>query len=453
MNLLKVLLVDDEQDALEAMQTGLQAEKNYRILTASSCKEALKKIKTGKVDLIVTDLKLKDGSGLDIVQYVQENLPNIAIIIITAHGSVETAIKAIRSGAYDYLQKPIRLAQLKRLISRISENIFLRRENEKLKIRLGMQTGSVAMIGQSPKFREIIDLIEQVAPAQSTILISGESGTGKEVAATAIHNASLRRDKPFVKINCGAIPENLIEAELFGYEKGAFTGAYNQKKGKIELAHQGTLFLDEIGDLPKSMQVKLLRVLQSGELEHLGGTKTIKVDVRVIAATNLELERLVSEGNFRDDLYYRLNVIAIHMPPLREREEDIAYLAQYFIDTYNQINQKNIEGIDPQVIMLMKRYPWNGNIRELENMIERAVVLARDNILRRHHFPLLDRNGQDANLRISLAPDMSLPEIEKAAIKRSLKYYNYDKNKTALSLQIGLATLYRKLKEYGLEES
>lgn len=453
MSQINILLVDDETDALEAMQTGLKIEKNYRILTAASCKEALNKIKAEKIDLVVTDLKLKDGSGLDIVQHIQENFSHIAIIIITAHGTVETAIKAIRGGVYDYLQKPIRMAELKRLISRIAENIILRRENERLKMRLGLHRDAVAMIGNSPKFREIIDLIEQVAPAQSTVLITGESGTGKEIAASAIHYSSQRADKPFVKINCGAIPENLIEAELFGYEKGAFTGATSQKKGKIELADQGSLFLDEIGDLPKPMQVKLLRVVQNGELEHLGGTRTIKVDVRIIAATNQDLERLVQDGLFRDDLYYRLNVIAIHMPPLREREEDIAFLAQHFIEKYNRINQKSIEGIDPQVLTLMRRYPWNGNIRELENMIERAVVLARDNILQRPHFPLLGRLDKDSDSSISVTPDMSLQEIEKQAIKRALKFHGYDKNKTALSLQIGLATLYRKLKEYGLDDS
>jgi DNA-binding NtrC family response regulator len=271
MGKLKLLLVDDEKDALDAMRMGLEGEKSYDIKTSLSRNEAINIIKSSPVDIVVTDLKLKDGSGLDIINFIQEKCPGISLIIITAYGSVESAIEAIRGGAYDYLQKPIRLVELKRLLNRLTDTIILKKENEKLRKQLGGYQTYPKIIGNSPNFREILDLIKQVAPAQSTILITGESGTGKELIASAIHDLSLRKDKSFIKINCGAIPENLIEAELFGYERGAFTGAQKQKKGKVELAHQGTLFLDEIGDLPKNMQVKLLRVLQNGELEHLGG--------------------------------------------------------------------------------------------------------------------------------------------------------------------------------------
>jgi transcriptional regulator with PAS, ATPase and Fis domain len=298
----------------------------------------------------------------------------------------------------------------------------------------------------------VLEIIKQVAPAQSTILISGDSGTGKEVVADTIHYLSPRRSKAMIKINCGAIPENLIEAELFGYEKGAFTGAHKQKKGKIELAHHGTLFLDEISELPRPMQVKLLRVLQNGELEHLGGTTTINVDVRIIAATNADLEKLVKEGQFREDLFYRLNVISIHLPTLQEREEDIIALTQHFINKFNKINHKAIESIDPAVIRAMKDYRWKGNIRELENMVERAVVLSTDKILKLHHFPQLRNIQNDQNAQLKLDAGASLAEIEKQAIKRTLRFYQYDKNKTAMSLQIGLATLYRKMKEYGLDQ-
>ena len=451
MEKLKVLLVDDEKDALDAMQMGLEVEKSYEIMTSLTRNDAINIIKTSSIDIVVTDLKLKDGSGLDIVNYIQEKYPEISIIVVTAFGSVETAIDAIKGGAYDYLQKPIRLSELKRAIARLAEMIHLKNENEKLKQQLGNRHQQPQLIGSSAKFREILDLIQQVAPAQSTILITGESGTGKEMVASAIHYSSTRNNKPFTTINCGAIPENLIEAELFGYEKGAFTGAQKQKKGKIELAHHGTLFLDEIGDLPKNMQVKLLRVLQNGELEHLGGTTTIKVDVRILAATNADLEKMVKDGTFREDLYYRLNVITIHMPPLREREEDIVYLTQHFIEKYNLINQKNVEGLDPNVLVEMKRYPWKGNIRELENMIERAVVLSKEKMLKLHHFPLLISAPFGNSNEIKMEAGLSLAEVEKEAIKKTLRYHRYDKNKTAMSLQIGLATLYRKMKEYGLE--
>jgi transcriptional regulator with PAS, ATPase and Fis domain len=339
------------------------------------------------------------------------------------------------------------------VIDRLTEIIFLKKENERLKLQLSEQQDCPQLIGSSQKFKEILELIKQVAPAQSTVLITGESGTGKEILALAIHHSSLRHSKPFIKINCGAIPETLIESELFGYERGAFTGAQKQKKGKIEIAHQGTLLLDEIGELPKNMQVKLLQVIQNGELEHLGGTSTIKIDVRIIAATNADLEKMVKEGTFREDLFYRLNVITINMPPLREREEDIVYLAQYFIDKYNLINQKSVEGIDTKVIREMIGYPWKGNIRELENMIERAVVLSKDKMLRLHHFPLLTSSTDDNIMGFKIEAGMSFAEIEKEAIKRTLRYHHDDKNKTAMSLQIGLATLYRKMKEYGLDNN
>ncbi len=451
MNKLKILLIDDEKDALDAMRIGLSTEKSYQIQVAPSRNDAINIIKSGLIDIVVTDLKLKDGTGLEILTFIQENFPKISVIIVTAYGSIDSAVKAIRGGAYDYLQKPIRLTELKRVLSRIAENINLKKENEKLRKQLKGKNYNSPLLGYSAKFKQILNLIEQVAPAQSTILIMGESGTGKELVASAIHYASPRHDKPFVKINCGAMPETLIESELFGFEKGAFTGAQKQKKGRIETAHKGTLFLDEIGDLPKNMQVKLLRVLQNGELEHLGGTETITVDVRIVAATNSDLEKMVEEGSFRDDLYYRLNVISISMPPLREREEDIIYLAQHFIDKYNLINQKEIEGLAPKVVGKMKQYPWKGNIRELENMIERAVVLAREKTLQLHHFPELNSDVQETSDSYIMPAGSSLAEIEKEAIEKTLISHQYDKNKTAMSLQIGLATLYRKIKTYGLE--
>ena len=369
MNAKTILIVEDERAALEALEIGLKTEQ-WQIATASSRNEALNLLKSERIDLVVTDLKLKDGSGLDILNYIKAHHPRVSLIVITAHGSVDSAIEAIRGGAYDYIQKPFRMAELRRVIQRLGETILLRRENELLRQQLQGSQSLPELVGQSPRFRKIIEFIKQIAPAQSTVLITGESGTGKEVAATAIHHYSNRRGGPFVKINCGAIPENLLESELFGYEKGAFTGAQKQKKGKIELADDGTLFLDEIGDLARPMQVKLLRVLQDGEIERVGGTVTIQTDVRIVAATNTDLAEKVARGEFREDLFYRLNVISIDMPSLRERPEDVPLLAQYFVEKYNQINQKSVEGIAPEVLEIMKRYPWKGNVRELENMIE-----------------------------------------------------------------------------------
>lgn len=448
---LHILIVEDERAALEALEIGLKTEQ-WQIATASSRNEALNLLKSERIDLVVTDLKLKDGSGLDILNYIKAHHPRVSLIVITAHGSVDSAIEAIRGGAYDYIQKPFRMAELRRVIQRLGETILLRRENELLRQQLQGSQSLPELVGQSPRFRKIIEFIKQIAPAQSTVLITGESGTGKEVAATAIHHYSNRRGGPFVKINCGAIPENLLESELFGYEKGAFTGAQKQKKGKIELADDGTLFLDEIGDLARPMQVKLLRVLQDGEIERVGGTVTIQTDVRIVAATNTDLAEKVARGEFREDLFYRLNVISIDMPPLRERPEDVPLLAQYFVEKYNQINQKSVEGIAPEVLEIMKRYPWKGNVRELENMIERAVVLAQEKYLGLHHFPDLAGGVGAPQHGIGAEIGMSLAEIEKLAIERTLQYFHFDKNKTAMILQIGLATLYRKIKEYELPE-
>jgi len=448
----KILLVDDEVDALDAMRMGLSSDSRFKVVTATSRNTAINTLKFEEnIGIVVTDLKLRDGSGLDIVQYIQENLPHTAIIIVTAYGSIDSAVKAIRGGAYDYLQKPIRMADLKRLINRISENIQLKRENERLRNQLRDLSARPPLIGHSSRFHQIVEFVKQVAQAQTTVLIMGDSGTGKEVIADAIHFFSTRHNKPFIKINCGAIPENLMESELFGYEKGAFTSAYKQKKGKIELAHEGTLFLDEIAELPKSMQVKLLRVLQNGEFERLGGTTTLKSDVRLIVATNADLTALVKNGNFREDLFYRLNVISIKIPTLRERLEDIPVLTQYFIQKYNSKNNKNIEGVDPAVLKEMYRYEWKGNIRELENMIERAVVLSQDRILKLHHFPNLTMHDASVSHEANSAGLFSLEVIEKNAIVRTLQYHNFDKNKTAMTLQIGLATLYRKLKQYQID--
>ena len=451
MNLIKLLIIDDETDALHALEIGLKSME-YDIAVAASVSEALAKIKKENPDLVITDLKLKDGDGLEILNFIEENYPLISVIVMTAFGSVDTALKAIRGGAIDYIQKPFRMQDLKRIISRIAENINLRKEIELLKGQLAENVQQNRFIGKSAAIHQIIKTARQVASAQSSILITGESGTGKEVLAQYIHNYSPRSNGPFVDINCGAIPENLMEAELFGFEKGAFTGANRQKRGKLELANNGTLFLDEIGELPKALQVKLLRVLQNGEFDRLGSTDKIKVNLRIITATNRDLEEMIDSGEFREDLYYRLNVISFHLPPLRERAEDIPLLTQHFIQKYNQFNQKNIVGLEPEVLEAMTSYFWKGNIRELENMIERAIVISSDALLKLEHFPVLKKSVQHATDAVSFEVGMALTDIEREVIENTLKNYNYDKTKTAKTLKIGLATLYRKIKEYGIEE-
>jgi two-component system, NtrC family, response regulator AtoC len=451
MKAIKILLVDDEVDTLQALKLGLEDEE-YAIFTAPSRNEALNLAKSEELDIVITDLKLKDGSGLDLLQYLQDQQPHIPVIIMTAYGSIESTKVALRSGAYDYLAKPFSLSDLKRILAKLVEVITLRKENERLKLLLGRSSESPVIIGASPALKNILDMVEQVAPSRSTVLITGETGTGKEIIASTLHHKSPRADKPFVKINCGAIPENLLEAELFGYERGAFTGAMKQKPGKVELAHLGSLFLDEIGDLAPAMQVKLLRFLQSGEYERLGGTALLKADVRIIAATNRNLEDLVAQNIFREDLYYRLNVITITLPPLRDRPADIKQLAHFFLQKYNEINNKAVEKIDDQVLAQMLTYPWRGNVRELENMMERAVVLAKGTELKMSHFPSLLVGMEGFELSLGPMAGSSLAEIEKMAIEQTLRYQNYDKQKSAMTLQIGLATLYRKIKEYQIED-
>jgi len=447
---LRVLIVDDEEDTVQALNIGLK-DTGYLIKTTTKFNDAINILRSEEMDVVVTDLKLKDGNGLEILNFVQENGLNISVIIITAYGSVESAVEAIRGGAYDYLVKPFRISELKKLLTRLNETILLRRENELLKQRLKAAPEIPKLIGVNPKFRQLLDLVKQIAPSKSTILIVGETGTGKEMIAQTIHGYSNRSGKPLVTINCGAIPETLLEAELFGHEKGAFTGAVKQKKGKIEVADGGSIFLDEVGELTLAMQVKLLRILQSGEFERIGSNTTLKADVRFMAATNTNLEEYVKAGKFRDDLFYRLNVISIKVPPLRERVDDIPYLVQHFIDKYNQLNNKNVQGVDADVLKLMMQYGWRGNIRELENMIERAVVLCQEKTLKMYHFPILAAGIKDTQKTVSVEVGVPLAEIERSAILKTLQYYDYDKQKSARSLQIGLATLYRKIKDYKIE--
>ncbi|GAB4339189.1 MAG: sigma-54 dependent transcriptional regulator [Calditrichia bacterium] len=449
MEQIRILIVDDEPNALSALKLGLN-DPGYIIDTAETYYSALDFLLGNTYDILLADLKLPDGMGMDFLHYVRENNLLTKVVIFTAYSSVESALEAIKGGAFDYLVKPVRLTDLKRVVSRAADMVRLQKENEQLRKQLSLNQNKPVLIGNSVSFRNLIQTVRQIAPSKSTVLLLGENGTGKEVIAEAIHYYSNRAEQPLIKINCGAIPENLLESELFGYEKGAFTGAVRQKKGMIELAEGGTLFLDEIAELSPPLQVKLLRVLQNGEFQRLGGTTVQRCDIRFIAATNQDLVKLVEEKKFREDLYYRLNVIRIEIPPLRERIDDIPLLAYYFLNKYCQINQKEIDSISQDVIGCMKRYPWRGNIRELENMMERAVVFCRTKELGIESFPdLRDYLGAKTE-KLQFEVGMSLEELEKKAIIQTLAYTKFDKTKAAKLLKIGTATLYRKLKTYNI---
>ena len=369
----KILIVDDELNMRLVLQAMLKKE-GYAVTTASNGLEALKILKADQMDIVVTDLKMPKLDGMGLLDEIIRDYPSIPVIIITAHGTIATAVDALKKGAFDYITKPFEQDELKQVIQKA---VKTRRLDEDEALLNPDDIDRYGIIGSSDRITEIFETIKRVAPTTTTILITGETGTGKELIARAIHRNSPRKNNPFIKINCAAIPESLMESELFGYEKGAFTGAATKKQGRFELAHKGTLFLDEVGELPKDMQVKLLQVIQEQEFERVGGLQTIKVDVRLITATNRNLFEDVKDGRFREDLYYRLNVIPAHLPPLRERKEDIPVLIDFFIEKFNKKLDRSVKYIDEKVTNLLIQYAWPGNIRELENLVERMILMAR----------------------------------------------------------------------------
>jgi DNA-binding NtrC family response regulator len=383
--------------------------------------------------------------GLVFLKTVKKINPYLPVIIITGHGSVETAVEALKEGAFDYLSKPVRLKEVLRHASRALEVQALKLENVNLRKRLKRMSLPREVVGRSPSFAHVLEIVRQVAPSRSTVLLSGESGTGKELVTNLLHHLSPRSDRPLVKVNCAAIPETLLEAELFGYEKGAFTGALQQKKGRFDLAHEGTLFLDEVADMSLTLQAKLLRFLQEGEFERVGSEETIKIDVRLVAATNQNLVDAIEGRLFREDLYYRLNVISIHLPPLRERRDDIPLLAEFFIQKYAAENKRKISGLSQDCLEALISYPWPGNIRELENVMEQMVVMTQEPVLKRDALPakLLDRNQQSRSIILPLGS--TLQSIEQAAIRETLVLTGGNKEQAAAILGIHVATLYRKL--------
>ncbi len=444
-----LLVADDDPGLRESLERTLTRE-GYRVVLASDGRAALERVQAGGVDLIVTDLKMPGLTGLELLRAAKAIMPDVDVILLTAFGTVEEAVKAMKDGAYDFLTKPFRREQLIKLIDKALERRDLIEQNRALKKQLEDLRAKGQMIGASPSWRRMLTLVEQTADSSATILIQGESGTGKELVARSIHERSARRNGPFIAVNCAALPETLLESELFGYEKGAFTGAAGRKEGRFELAHGGTLFLDEVGDLSLVTQPKILRVLQEGEFERLGGTRTLQVDVRIVAATNQDVAEMVKEKRFREDLYYRLNVITVRVPPLRERPEDIRVLAQHYLRVYGAKNGRKLEGFTGEAIDRLEAYAWPGNVRELENLIERSVLLARKDRIDAEDLPEevmgVKRPPRDAILELIGTP---LADIEQRLLDETLRITGGNKTQAAKLLGIDVRTVARKLERRG----
>ena len=421
----------------------------YRTVQCENGQEGFDRIVEGGIDLLVTDMRLPVMDGLELLKRAKAVDQEIEVILITGFGTVEVAVEAIKEGAYDFITKPIKKAQLLRAVEKAAEKQYLQRDNRELRSQL-QQSGVRRLVYASAEMRDIARMVEQVAPSTATVLLTGESGTGKEVVADAIHSASPRRGKPMVKVSCAALPETLLEAELFGYEKGAFTGAAGRKEGRFEMAAGGTLFLDEIGEISPGMQVKLLRVLQDGKFERLGGTRTIDADVRIITATNKNLQLEVDEKRFREDLFYRLNVINIRVPSLKERKDDIQLLAMYFLKLYADKNQKAIDGFSEDAMLALNSYDWPGNVRELENAVERAVVFTNGRQIALAVLPQNVSAFLKSHHSLTFKIGTPLRELERKAIEITLQHTRGDKNMAARLLGIATRTIYRHLeREHG----
>jgi two-component system, NtrC family, response regulator HydG len=440
-----LLVADDDPGLRESLERTLTRE-GYQVVLASDGRAALERVQAGGIDLIVTDLRMPGLTGLELLRAAKAILPDVDVILLTAFGTVEEAVKAMKDGAYDFLTKPFRREQLIKLVDKALERRDLIEQNRALKKQLEDLRAKGQMIGASPTWRRMMTLVEQVADSSATILIQGESGTGKELVARTIHERSARRVGPFVAVNCAALPETLLESELFGYEKGAFTGAAGRKEGRFELASGGTLFLDEVADLSLVTQPKILRVLQEGEFERLGGTRKLQVDVRIVAATNRDLSEMVKDKRFREDLYYRLNVITVRVPPLREHPEDIRLLAQHYLRVYSAKNGRKLEAFSNEAIARLESYAWPGNVRELENLVERSVLLARKDRIDAEDLPEevmgVKRPPRDAILELVGTP---LADIEERLLDETLRITGGNKTQAADLLGIDVRTVARKL--------
>jgi two-component system response regulator AtoC len=459
-----VLVVDDELNIRRVLAAMLKRD-GYEVTTAADGEQALAVLARAPVQVVVTDLVMPRLDGLSLLRRVSADYPDVPVIVITAHGTVDSAVAALKAGAFDFITKPFAQEELKKVIAKAARAHELERQNVHGPTSEGEKP---PLVGQSPAMRQVYDLIARVADSPSTVLVTGESGTGKELVAQALHRGSSRRDKPLIKVNCAAIPKDLVESELFGYEKGAFTGAVGSKPGRFELADGGTLFLDEIGEIPLEMQVKLLRALQESEFERVGGIKTLRVDVRLIAATNRDLKALIVEGRFREDLYYRLNVVPIALPALRERKEDIPLLVQHFVEKYDQRLGKKVERVDDDALQVLMRYPWPGNIRELENLVERSVLFADGPVIGAAQLPDSLREkvpglpvpiAAIGPLGAIAAPSgasmkeivrQAQAELERELITRALEETGGNVTRAAKRLQISRKSLQVKMKELGL---
>ena len=447
----RILVVDDEEIIRESLSFILKKE-GYIVDEAENGRIAYDKILQESYDLVISDLEMPQMKGTELLNEIRKINIHTAVIIITAYASLDTAITALRNGASDYILKPVEFDELLIKVRRLFEIKSLLLENRLLKKEIQRTFDFENIVGKSPAIKRIYDMIQTVAETDSTVLISGKSGTGKELVARSLHFKSKRRNKHFIAINCGAIAENLIESELFGHKKGAFTGAISDKEGLIKAADGGTLFLDEVSELPPQLQVKLLRVLQERELTPVGTTMALPVNVRFLASTNRELKEEIASGKFREDLYYRLNVIEIHVPSLKEREEDIPLLADHFVDKYRKEMNKNIKGIDPETMRALMHYDWRGEVRELENVIERAVIFCKEDFISLKDLPQFFKPSPDlADFSKSGSLEESVQRFEKEFIIKALENNNYNKEKTAEILQVGLSTLYRKLKELDIK--
>ncbi|MDR0640987.1 MAG: sigma-54 dependent transcriptional regulator [Treponema sp.] len=445
----RLLVVDDEKNIREGLAASLKMD-GYEVVTALDGDEGLRRFGKGDIDLVITDLRMPGLSGEELLRRICAESPGIPVIVLTGHGTVENAVEAMRQGAWDFLTKPVNLDHLSQLVKRALQNRELALKHRELEEELEQKKQFETIIGTSAPMRRVFDTISRAAPTRASILITGESGVGKELVADAIHGLSPRKDKPLIKVHCAALAESVLESELFGHEKGSFTGAVSRRRGRFELANEGTLFLDEIGEIDQNIQIKLLRVLQEKKFERLGGEETVETDVRIVAATNKDLKAEIEKGNFREDLYFRLNVVNIHVPPLRERKDDIPLLMAVFLREFAGENRKTIEGVSGKARAAIYAYDWPGNVRELRNCLESAVVMTPGPLIGIEDLPPTLRQGNDEGwIRVPLGS--SLEDAEKIIIRNTLSAQRGNKSKTADILGIGRKTLHRKLAEYGGE--
>ena len=446
----RILIVEDDRPQADAINEAL-ARLGHACVVVTEPRRALDLIEGDGFDLVVTDLMMHDVDGMEILQEAKRIDAGTEVIVVTGHGSIETAVQAMRDGAWDYITKPLNLGELRGRVAKALEHRRLVRRNRQLTAQLDERFGFKALIGTSAAMRRVIETCRQIAPTDTTVLLEGESGTGKELLAKAIHNNSPRRGANFVGLNCAALSEGILESELFGHEKGAFTGAVASRKGRFEHAHGGTLFLDEVGDMPMSTQIKLLRVIENREITRVGSNEPRRVDVRLISASNRNLDNLVKQASFRKDLYFRLKVVRIVLPPLRHRREDVPLLTDHYLHRLATEHDKTVTGITPEAQALLNAYDWPGNVRELVNALETMIVLTRGETLDVHDIPTEIRPASDPSAAEGLAPGISLEDAERVLIERTLDETDGNRQRTAEILGIGERTLYRKIKQYGLK--